>query len=260
MGVTQLADAMLGDDPVAIVSALEAAIGKGIHLPDLTRALAYAAALRIARFGTANELPDWITALHTFSYCNALHQAMKRTVAAEHARTPFSPPDHSGDLVAQRSNILRGVFHGAMAIYLDRFLNIPPARLPGERAGALDSEPEDGEELREKLLAVLDRQQQVDEAATIVARYLSLGHAVEPLVATLTRAVVREDADFHTFQMLEAGIKQYEEWRGTKEGEQILVAVARYVAAHSPTQRGQLQTAQIALRLHRGETLYETDS
>jgi hypothetical protein len=35
--------------------------------------------------------------------------------------------------------------------------------------------------------------------------------------------------------------------------------VARFLAAHSPTRRAQLQTAQIALRLHRGESLYEEE-
>jgi hypothetical protein len=28
---------------------------------------------------------------------------------------------------------------------------------------------------------------------------------VQPLIATLARAVLREDAEFHTYQMLEAG-------------------------------------------------------
>ena len=245
--VTELAHAILGDDPVDIVNALKEAIRKGAQPTDLSKALAYAAALRIARFGTANEFPDWITALHTFTYCNALHQGMKR----------ISPQ--------ASANVLRGVFHGAISVYLDRFLNVPPARLPGERGDSFDDEPTDAEELREKFLAVLDTQQKVDEAARIVARYVSLGHPIEPLVATLTRAVVREDADFHTFQMLEAGVNQYEEWRrgpghaGAEEGKNILVAIARYLAAHSPTQRAQLQTAQIALRLHRGEAIYEED-
>jgi nitrite reductase/ring-hydroxylating ferredoxin subunit len=244
--ITALAHAILGDDPIAIVNALKDAIRSGAPPTDLSKALAYAAALRIARFGTANEFSDWITALHTFTYCNALHQGMKRLPS-------------SVDYPASTQNALRGVFHGAMSVYLDRFLNIPPARLPGERGDSLDDEPTDADELREKFLAVLDTQQKVDEAARIVSRYVSLGHPIEPLVATLTRAVVREDADFHTFQMLEAGVRQYEEWRGTEEGKNILIAVARYLAAHSPTQRAQLQTARIALRLHRGESLYEEE-
>jgi hypothetical protein len=242
---TKLAHAILGDDPIAVVNALKDAIRNGASPTDLTKALCYAAALRIARFGTANEFPDWITALHTFTYCNALHQAMKRMT--QHATR------------STQHEVLRGVFHGAISVYLDRFLNVPPARLPGERGDTLDDEPTDADELREKFLAVLDTQQKVDEAARIVARYVSLGHPIEPLVGTLTQAVVREDADFHTFQMLEAGVKQYEEWRGSEEGKNILIAVARYLAAHSPTQRAQLQTAQIALRLHRGESLYEEE-
>jgi hypothetical protein len=244
--VTELAHAILGDQPAAIVTALLDSIRGGAHPLDLTKALAYAAALRIAHFGTANELADWITALHTFTYANALHQAMKRL------------PTTSND-PGSTSSVLRGVFHGAMSVYLDRFLNIPPARLPSQRGESLDDQPHDASALRVKFLAALDSQQQVDQAARIVARYVSLGHAVEPLLATLTHAVVREDANFHTFQMLEAGIRQYHEWRGSEPGTHILIAMARYLAAHSPTQRAQLQTAQIALRLHRGEALYEDD-
>jgi hypothetical protein len=85
------------------------------------------------------------------------------------------------------------------------------------------------------------------------------GHAPQPLFDTLTRAVVREDGDFHTFQMVEAGIRQSREWAGRPEAEHILVAVARFLAAHAPTQRAQLQTADVALRLHRGESLYEEE-
>jgi hypothetical protein len=36
-----------------------------------------------------------------------------------------------------------------------------------------------------------------------------------------------------------------------------LMAAARYLAAHSPTDRSQRQTYEIARRLHRGENLYE---
>jgi hypothetical protein len=46
-----LAGELLGDDPVRIVDALKAAIRAGAAPVDLSRSLAYAAALRIARFG-----------------------------------------------------------------------------------------------------------------------------------------------------------------------------------------------------------------
>ena len=56
--------------------------------------------------------------------------------------------------------------------------------------------------------------------------------------------------------MLEAGIRQYGEWGQTREGGHILIAVARYLAAHSPTERAQLQTADVARRLSRGHSLH----
>jgi nitrite reductase/ring-hydroxylating ferredoxin subunit len=233
--VPALSRALLGEEPLILLGALREAIRAGARPEQLTRALAYAAALRIAHFGTSNEFPDWITALHTFTYCNALHQAMKRCPSPE---------------------LLRGVLHGAVSVYLDRFLNVPPARLPAE-GEALDGEPRNPTELLSMFLGLLDQREQVDAAARVVARYLRMGHPVQPLFDTLTRAVAREDGDFHTFQMVEAGIRQYGEWQGKPEGEHILVAVARYLAAHAPTQRAQLQTAEVALRLHRGESLYE---
>jgi len=39
--------------------------------------------------------------------------------------------------------------------------------------------------------------------------------------------------------------------------EDLLVAVARWLAAHSPTPRAQLQTADVARRLARGQALHE---
>ena len=45
---------------------------------DLGRSLAYAAALRVARFGNANEHADWETAHHVFTYANAVHQMLTR--------------------------------------------------------------------------------------------------------------------------------------------------------------------------------------
>jgi hypothetical protein len=54
-----LSESLLGDDPAAIIEALTAAARNGASPADLGRALAYAAALRVARFGTANEHSDW---------------------------------------------------------------------------------------------------------------------------------------------------------------------------------------------------------
>jgi nitrite reductase/ring-hydroxylating ferredoxin subunit len=234
-----LADALLGDDPAAIIETLKAALREGARSADLGRALAYAAALRVARFGTANEHSDWDTAHHAFTYCNALHQLLKR-------------------IEKDTPDALRGIFHGAMRLWLIRFLNVPPARLPEE--DALDDLPSDAVEIRNAFLLALDRQGAVKEAARLVARALALGNAGDALVATLARAMLREDAGFHTFQMLEAGVRQWREWGDTPEGRRILVAVSRWLAAHSPTPRAQLQTAEVARRLARGQNVYEDES
>jgi hypothetical protein len=240
-----LAHHLMGDDPAAIIAALAAAIGAGASAADLGRTLAYAGALRVAWFGTANDHSDWEAAHHSFTYCNALHQLLKR-ITAESPAELASP------------ELLRGIFHGAMRLYLTRFLNVPPARLPGAAGDALDDLPSDRGALCREFLAALDRQGSVRDAGRLVARYLALGHPVDALVVTLAQAVLREDADFHTYQMLEAGVRQHHEWGDGEEGRHILIAVARYLAAHSPTERAQLQTAMVARRLSLGQALHET--
>ena len=90
-----------------------------------------------------------------------------------------------------------------------------------------------------------------------MARHLTLGHSPQALIATLAHAVLREDAGFHAYQMLEAGVRQFAAWGDTDEGRHILIAVARYLAAHSPTERAALQTADIARRLMRGGELHQ---
>jgi nitrite reductase/ring-hydroxylating ferredoxin subunit len=234
-----LARELLVDDPARIVDLLKAAI-RAAAPADLGRSLAYAAALRVARFGNANEHADWETAHHVFTYANAVHQMLERIGIAN-----------------TDSHAVRAVLHGAMALYLARYLNVPPARIPGEGGEQLDDLPADAETIRAALLDAFDRQRQVDLAARLVARHLTLGHPPQALIATLARAVLREDAGFHAYQMLEAGVRQFTAWGDTDEGRHILIAVARYLAAHSPTERAALQTADIARRLMRGGELHQ---
>jgi hypothetical protein len=237
-----LARELLGDDPARIVDALKAAIRAGAAPADLSRSLAYGAALRVARFGNANEHGDWETAHHVFTYANAVHQLIERIGRA----------NTDAYVTAARS-----VLHGAMALYLTRYLNVPPARIPGDSGDELDDLPADAEMIRAALLDAFDRQRQVDLAASLVARHLTLGHSPQALIATLVHAVLREDAGFHAYQMLEAGVRQFTAWGDAAEGRHILIAVARYLAAHSPTERAALQTADIARRLMRGGELHE---
>jgi nitrite reductase/ring-hydroxylating ferredoxin subunit len=239
-GTPALADTLLGDDAQGAIHALIAAVREGAGLSELGAALAYAAALRVARFGSANEHSDWESAHHAFTHANALHRMLIRLEAGGRVPTVET---------------LRGLFHGAMSLYLLRFLNVPPAKLPGEAGDRLDDLPEDAAVLCEQFLDALDRHGAIDTAPRYVARYLAKRHDPERLLVTLAHAVLREDAGFHAYQMLEAATAQFRHW-GNDPGRRILVACARYLAAHSPTERGELQTATVARKLARGERLY----
>ena len=228
-GRTELVETVLSDDPAAILEALLQALRDGATEVDLASAVAFAAATRIARFPTSNEFGDWDTALHTFTFANAVEQGLRRSASPE---------------------LVRGVLDAAMSVYLDRFLNVPAARLPQPQGGDLA-------ELLAGLRALLDRQQQVDEAGQLVASYLGAGGDPDGLVATLGACLLREDRNFHTIQCVEAGVRQHELLRGSDEAGLPLLAAARYLAAHSSTARSQRQTYEIARRLHRGEKLYE---
>jgi len=98
----------------------------------------------------------------------------------------------------------------------------------------------------------------VRDAAGIGAAFAAAARDnVQALIATLARALLREDSGFHAYQVLDAGVRQFSEWGNTDEGRHILIAVARYLAAHSPTERAELQTADIARRLMRGGELHQ---
>ncbi len=230
-GPEALLPVLMGEDPAAIIEALLEALQAGAPWAEVAGAVAVAAALRIAQFSLHNEFGDWDTALHTFSFANAVHQAMRR----------FPSPA-----------LLRGVFDAAMSVYLDRFLNIPPAPLPKPDIGI-----EDPDGFEKRLAALLNQQAAVQEVASIVAGYLHNGEETGRLLAALGHGLLREDRNFHTIQMMEAAFQQFAIWRGTRLGNFILIAAARYLAAHAPTRRAQEQTYRIAERLHRGERLYE---
>lgn len=145
-----------------------------------------------------------------------------------------------------------------MSVYLDRFLNMPAVRLPDPDDTVADPAP-----LLNGLLDLLDERQQVDAAGRLVARYLNSDGDPDRLLATLGRALLREARDFHTIQMVEAAVCQYEELREVPTvadaATHVLVAAARYLAAHAPTMRSQGQTFEIAQRLSRGERLFEEE-
>ena len=69
---------LLGDNPQDSVDVLLAALREGCSEEDLAAVVTYAGALRIAQFHTSNEVSDWDTALHTFTFANAVHQGLRR--------------------------------------------------------------------------------------------------------------------------------------------------------------------------------------
>ena len=227
----ELASLMLGDSPGEIISSIKEAVSGGASAEQLGGAVAHAAFLRMAHFHLSNEFRDWDTVHNTLSAANALHQALKCTPTPE---------------------LLRGVFDVAMSIYLDRFLNMPPQRLPGAAFSDLPAP-----EQLDRLLEMVNVRQQVEESAQAVSGYLAGGCPSEDLLATLGHMMLREDADFHSFQIVDAAFKQFESRKGTESGRHVMIGLSRFLAAHSPTPRAEGQTYQIALRLQRGEELYQ---
>jgi len=192
--------------------------------------VAYAAALRITRFHTQNDHGDWDQVHHSFTAANAVHQALRRSPT----------PD-----------LVRGVYHGAMSIYLDRFLNVPAARMPSP-SPTLESTDLDS------LRGCWDREGLVDEAGTVVYRYLMAGGDADRVIASLGHALLNEDAEFHWFQTYEAAVRQARSWPAHSEEQAlILTGAARFLAAHTPTRRELSQVVRIATRLRRGEALLE---
>ena len=140
-----------------------------------------------------------------------------------------------------------------MRIYLDRFLNVPAARLP-ESEPSSDGTDHDLSDLQ----SCWDQEGRVDDAGTIVYRFLRGGGDPRRAIAALGRALLNEDAEFHWFQTYEAAVRQFHAWpAGSEEGALIVAGTARFLAAHTPTRRELPQVVRIATRLRRGDALFE---
>ena len=212
-----LVQLMLEEDPAATLDRFVELATAGTSPVALADAVTEAGLIRVLQFGKANEVPDWDTVHHTLTYANAVAEGMRRVPSRE---------------------LFRGVLDGVASVYLDRFLNLPPAPLP-QSSGAAS---------RDALLALYDQRASVDEVAAMA---MAFDDPAE-LLATLGHVVLREDAGFHDYQALEIGWRRLE-----RTGRPLaLVAAARWLAARYPTMRGQEQTFSIAWRLHRGDAVF----
>jgi nitrite reductase/ring-hydroxylating ferredoxin subunit len=226
---------LLGTDPKLILQLIVSALADGVVPASIARELSMAAAARLAHFPESNDVDDWFNPVHTFSFCNALYQVLSR-----------------GEV---NPEIERGLLHAAMSIYVDRFLNIPSAKLPDSTT--LESLPSAADTLLTAILETLDQKKGWSAVPGLVIRYLRFGHPESALIDTLTFATVREDLDFHKLQVLEAAVTQAELWPpGSSERELLYIGAARHLAAYCPTRRSSSQSVGVALRLHRGEAIH----
>ncbi|WP_240419670.1 Rieske (2Fe-2S) protein [Paenibacillus periandrae] len=231
----QLLQQLLSDKPEQTIALLRDLLIAGTAPAQLAQLVALAAAERIVRFHTQNDFGDWIAVLHTFTYAHAVHERL---------------------LQSDEPLLQRAIFHGAASVYLDRFLNVPTAVRPKPSGSTAPTN-------HQELLDLLDLRQQVGPAAQWVINYIHGGGEPGALLNTLGHALLREDAEFHSFQMYEAAVTEYDHWQtaagsfAEKAKETMLLACTRYLAAHAPTARELPHTAKIAWRLHKGERLFE---
>ena len=236
---------ILGADPLDVIAAVEGALAGGAAPAAVGAAITRAAGLRLARFATSNEVSDWFNPQHTLIFCNAVQRALLRTTGAD---------------------VVRALYQAAIAVYMDRYLNVPAVKLPAERGATRPAaDPAAAAGLLDELLGALDNRAEVERAAELTSSYLRTPapdwHAhLRRLVDRLAFATLREDLDFHTLQVLEAATTQLAARGNDRGAEQIMVGVVRNLAAHCPTQRAGYQTAVIARRLQHGEELFADDA
>lgn len=212
-------------------------LNEGYGLKAVAEGIAAGSVLRMHRFHTRNEFFDWDTLHHLFTHANAFLKLAIR----------FPSPE-----------LARNAFHAYGYLYLCRFLNLPSAKLPsasppstpsGRSGSKLGGLPTRGE-----LLEAIEARK-VEEAAEIVFRMLMGKMQVVEVKKALSLAAFREDHGFHSWQQIEAAFSLHD-LLPTPEGRP-LSSVARWLAAHSPTPREMARTVDNAIRLERGDKLYE---
>ena len=250
---TALLAALFDDDVQKVIAAVEESLRTGVAPAEVADTVAYAAGVRLARFAPSNEVGDWFNPQDTFIFSNAVAQAVRRS------RDP---------------DVVRNIYDAAVAVYLDRYLNVPPAAIPAG-TDALSAGSDDGRRLdRAALLRLFDQRSDGLVAAAAVGGILEADEPdwqpadrVATLVDALALATLREDLDFHSLQLLEAAATQTVDreraadathaTRATQRTARIFAGVVRNLAAHCPTRRAGEQTALIARRLQRGEHICE---
>jgi nitrite reductase/ring-hydroxylating ferredoxin subunit len=202
---------------------------EGYGLEAVAKGLAAGSILRMHRFHTRNEFFDWDSLHHLFTHANAFWRLSRR----------FPSPE-----------LARNAFHLYGYLYLTRFLNLPRAPLPEE--GAPSSAKASVGEIAKAIEA-----RDIEGSAALVHRLLAQGTAPAEVKKALAVAAWREDHGFHSWQQLEAAFSLHEQLGDDPHAGRPLSSLARWLAAHSPTPGSMRQTVENAIRLERGDKLYE---
>ncbi len=219
------AEGLLVDDPEAVLNAIRDMLRSGLSPVQVARTVSAAAGLRLCRFHTQNDPDDWNILHHTFTTASAATQILERQESTEASRV---------------------LYHLATQVYLDRFLNVPSARVNNTLNTDLAA-----------LAECWDHDGHVDEAGDIVASCLRSGVAAEEVIQALCNASLREDGTFHVYQSVEAAARQAMLWGpGTPQQSWPLIGTARFLSAHTPTRRTLDKVITTATRLRRGQDLF----
>ena len=234
LDVSEFTQILLGDDFRPIVAAVEEKLHAGVRPDEICRAMTYASAIRIVQFHLKNE-GDWHDVANIYSYAHALYCAFHYAPSAE---------------------LLRGIFHGVVFLTYLRWLNMPAARVPkpGQR---LDETYDSEKQMLDRLQELADFQK-VYEAEVLVNQYLEEGRDIKNLRQTLCHILLREDAELHMFQVLEAALRHYDLSVDPEEKRIHVLAAARYITAQK-LMKNILWSTENAERLARGELLSERE-
>ena len=234
LDTSAFAQVMLGDEFVPIVAEVERQLRAGVKPTDLCRSMAYAGAVRTARFHLKNE-GDWHDVANIYSYAHGLYRAFQ---------------------LAPSMELLRGLFHGVVFLTYLRWLNMSAARLPrpGQRLGEAFSSDE---ALLTRLQEYADFQK-VFEAEVLVNQYLEEGRDLLKLRHVLAHITLREDAELHMFQVLEVAFRHFDLASDPEEKRIHLLAATRYITAQK-VMKNILWSTENAERLQRGELLSERE-
>ena len=100
--------------------------------------------------------------------------------------------------------------------------------------------------------------QKVAQSEVLVSQYLEEGHDLTKLRQRLAHIMLKEDAELHMFQVLEAALRHYDLSDDAEEKRVHMLAATRYITAQK-VMKNILWSTENAERLQRGDLLSERE-